>query len=153
MQIRRETCGVLALALLLAGSSIRAQTPPAPATAANTTAKAEGDVRQAERDRFAAMVKADTGALDKLLASELSYTHSNAQIQDKAAFIRDIKTGAIKYVSIEPNDMKVRVFGNAAVVTGGATVHVVQNGSDLSIKIRYTATHINRSGSWQMVAW
>jgi len=115
--------------------------------------KAEQDVRQAERDRFAAMVKADTGALDKLLARELSYTHSNAQMQDKAGFIGDIKSGAIKYLSIDPSDTSVYVFGNAAVVTGGAAVHVIQNGTDLSIKIRYTNTQINRNGSWQMVAW
>jgi hypothetical protein len=127
-----------------------AATRPAPSSA---TLKAEGDVRQAERDRFAAMVKADVGALDKLLAPELSYTHSNAQVQDKGGFIADIKSGNIKYLSIEPNDVNVIVFGNTAVVTGGAAVHVLQNGTDLTIKIRYTNTQINRTGSWQMVAW
>jgi hypothetical protein len=133
---------------------LRAQTSPATPSGASTAAlKAEQDVRQAERDRFAAMVKADAGALDKLLARELSYTHSNAQMQDKAGFIADIKSGAIKYLSIDPNDISVYVFGNAAVVTGGAAVHVMQNGTDLSIKIRYTNMQINRNGSWQMVAW
>jgi uncharacterized protein DUF4440 len=127
-----------------------ASTPPA---ASSATLKAEGDVRQAERDRFAAMVKADVGTLDKLLASELSYTHSNAQVQDKGGFIAAIKNGAIKYLSIDSNDVNVVVFGNTAVVTGGASVHVLQNGTDLTIKIRYTNTQINRTGSWQMVAW
>jgi hypothetical protein len=32
-------------------------------------------------------------------------------------------------------------------------VHVVQNGNDLTFKIRYTNTHLNRGGAWQMVAW
>jgi hypothetical protein len=139
-------------------SILRAQTPPATAPAAATatataTMKAEQDVRQAERDRFAAMVKADAGALDRLLAPELSYTHSNAQIQDKAGFIGAIKSGAIKYVSVEPSDTNIRVFGSAAIVTGAAALHVIQNGTDLDIKIRYTDTQINRNGSWQMVAW
>jgi hypothetical protein len=125
-------------------------TPPA---ASSATLKAEGDVRQAERDRFAAMVKADVGTLDKLLAAEVSYTHSNAQVQDKGGFIGAIKSGAIKYLSIDPSDVNVVVFGNTAVVTGGASVHVIQNGTDLTIKIRYTNTQINRTGSWQMVAW
>ena len=125
-------------------------TPPAPSSA---TLKAEGDVRQAERDRFAAMVKADVGTLDRLLAPELSYTHSNAQVQDKAGFIAAIKSGTIKYLSIDPNDVNVVVFGNTAVVTGSASLHVLQNGTDLTIKIRYTNTQINRTGSWQMVAW
>jgi hypothetical protein len=114
---------------------------------------AEQAVLQAEKDRFAAMLKADAPALEKLLATELSYTHSNASVQDKAAFIADIKTGAIKYLMIEPTDMKARVFGTMAIVTGGASVHVIQNGNDLTFKIRYTNAHVNRGGAWQMVAW
>ena len=114
---------------------------------------AEAAVLQAEKDRFAAMKNADAAALEKLLAAELSYTHSNAAVQDKAAFIADIKSGAIKYLTVEPTDMKARVFGNMAIVTGGASVHVIQNGYDLTFEIRYTNAHINWRGAWQMVAW
>jgi hypothetical protein len=117
------------------------------------TSAAEQAVLKAENARFEAMLKADAAALEKLLADELSYTHSNASVQDKAAFISDIKTGKIKYLSVEPTDQKARVFGTTAVVTGGASVHVIQNGNDLTFKIRYTDTHVNRNGSWQMVAW
>lgn len=42
------------------------------------------------------MLKVDAAALEKLLADELIYTHSNAARQDKKAFIDDIKTGKIK---------------------------------------------------------
>jgi hypothetical protein len=128
-----------------------AMTPAA--TARQAGGAAEQAVLQAENDRFAAMKKADAAALEKLLAPELSYTHSNASVQDKAAFISDIKTGTIKYLTIDAADVKARIFGSTAIVTGGATVHVIQNGNDLSIKIRYTDVHINRGGSWQMVAW
>ena len=114
---------------------------------------AEEAVLKADNARFAAMLQADAAALDKLLADELSYTHSNASVQDKAAFISDIKTSKIKYLTIEATDQKARIFGNMAIVTGGASVHVIQNGNDLSFKIRYTNAHINRGGSWQMVAW
>jgi Domain of unknown function (DUF4440) len=115
--------------------------------------KEEENVRQAERARFAAMVKADVGALDKLLAPELIYTHGDARRIDKAAFISDFKTGAFKYVTIEPSEMNVRVYGDVAVVTGAAAMHVVQDGKDAHIRIRYTNTHVRRGGAWQMVAW
>jgi hypothetical protein len=113
----------------------------------------EQAVLKADNARFAAMLKADAAALEKLLADELTYTHSNAAVQDKAAFISDIKTGKIKYVTVEATDQKARMFGNTAIVTGGASVHVIQNGNDLTFKIRYTNTHIYRAGAWQMVAW
>ena len=134
-------------------------TPPAPAAPVTATAasaaalKIEQDVQKAEKDRFDAMVKADAGALDKLLGAELSYTHSNAQVQDKAGFISDIRGKNIRYVSIEPSDVHVVVLGTTAVVTGGAAIHVIENGDDLTIKVRYTDVHINRRGEWQMVAW
>lgn len=115
--------------------------------------KDEDAVRQAERARFTAMVKADVAALDKLLAPELTYTHGDARVIDKAGFISDFKTGAFKYVTIEPNEMSVRVYGTVAIVTGGAAMHVVQNGKDAHIRIRYTNAHVNRGGAWQMVAW
>jgi ketosteroid isomerase-like protein len=121
-----------------------------PATAPRKT---EEEVRQAEKDRFAAMVKADVGALDKLLAPDLSYTHGDARVLDKAGFIADFKSGAFKYASIELNEMNVRVFGDVAVVTGGAAMHVIQNGADAHIKIRYTDVHVRHNGLWQMVAW
>jgi type II secretory pathway pseudopilin PulG len=117
--------------------------------------KAEQQVLQAEKDRFAAMQKADDAALNKLLADELTYTHSNANMQTKPQFVADIKSGAIKYVSIVPSesDWKVRIFGNVAIVSGVAAVNVIDHGNNLKFKIRYTNDHINRAGSWQMVNW
>jgi hypothetical protein len=121
--------------------------------AAQKDNSAEEAVLKADTARFTAMVKADANALDKLLAEELTYTHSNASVQTKAELISDIKSGKIKYLSVEPGDRKARIFGNMAIVTGGASVHITQNGNDLTFKIRYTNAHINRGGSWQMVAW
>jgi hypothetical protein len=117
--------------------------------------KGEQQVLQAEKDRFAAMLKADDAALNKLLADELTYTHSNANMQTKPQFVADIKSGAIKYVSIVPSesDWKVRIYGNVAIVSGVAAVNVIDHGSNLKFKIRYTNDHINRAGSWQMVNW
>jgi uncharacterized protein DUF4440 len=118
-------------------------------------AKGEQQVIQAEKDRFAAMIKADDAALNKLLADELTYTHSNANMQTKPQFVADIKSGAIKYVSIMPSesDWKVRIYGNVAIVSGVAAVNVIDHGNNLKFKIRYTNDHINRAGSWQMVNW
>ena len=122
---------------------------------AGANAKAEQQVLQAEKDRFAAMVKMDAAALNKLLGDDLTYTHSNALFQTKAQFIADATGGAIKYVSIVPSepDWKVRIYGTTAVVNGLAAVNVIDHGNDLKIKIRYTVTQVNRGGAWQMVAW
>jgi ketosteroid isomerase-like protein len=116
-------------------------------------AAAEAAVRKAESDRFTAMIKADVAALDKLLGNDLVYTHGDARRIDKAAFISDFKTGAFKYTTIEPTEMTVKVYGDVAVVTGAAGMHIVNNGTPADIKIRYTNVHVRRNGAWQMVAW
>ncbi len=114
---------------------------------------AEQEVRRAETDRFTAMVKRDLATVDKLLAPELIYTHGDGRVIDKAAFIADLKTGDFKYVSIEPTDITVRIFGDTAIVAGGAGMQVVNKGVPAQIRIRYTNTQLRRNGSWQMVSW
>jgi ketosteroid isomerase-like protein len=113
----------------------------------------EQQVLQADTDRFAAMVKGDLGALDKLLAIELTYIHSSARLEDKHAFMYGIKSGGTKYLKIIPTERQVHVMGNVAVVTGVAALHVVDRGQDLDITIRYTNVHVLRDGRWQMVSW
>ena len=139
--------------LLLLGSLLALTVAVPGLTAQGAASKDEMDVRKAENDRFAAMLKADVGALDKLLAPDLIYTHGDGRVIDKAAFLSDFKTGAFKYVTIEPNDLKIRIYGDTAIVTGGAGMHVVNKGAPAQIKIRYTDVHVRRNGMWQMVAW
>src|SRR4051812_27602706 len=114
----------LLAALALSGALLAAQ----PALGQRAMSKDQEAVRKAETDRFAAMLKADVIALDKLLGADLTYTHGDGRVIGKAAFIADFKTGAFTYSTIEPTDMTIRVFGDVAVVTGGAGMHVVNQG-------------------------
>ena len=117
--------------------------------------KAEQQVLQAEKDRFAAMIKGDRAALEKLLADDLTYTHASALFESKEQFIKSVTSGTIDYVSLVPSeaDWKVRISGDTAIVTGLAAVNVVDTGKDLKFRLRYTTVHTNRNGSWQLRAW
>jgi hypothetical protein len=122
---------------------------------AQSGSPAEQQVLQAEKDRFAAMVTADRAALEKILADDLTYTHTTALFESKEQFIKSVTSGTIDYVSIVPSesDWKVRVNGNTAIVNGVAAVNVIDTGKDIKIKIRYTTIHTNRGGTWQLQAW
>jgi hypothetical protein len=119
------------------------------------TGKVEQQVLQAEKDRFAAMVKGDRAVLEKLLADDLTYTHSTALLETKEQFIKSVTSGNIDYVSIVPSasDSKVRVNGNTAIVNGLAAVNVIDTGKDRKIRIRYTTVYTNRGGAWLLQAW
>ncbi len=64
----------------------------------------------------AAQIAADAKALDALCAAELSYSHSDARVEDKATFIANATNGKSKVLSLEYQDTKIRVVGPAAIV-------------------------------------
>jgi hypothetical protein len=117
--------------------------------------KVEQQVLQAENARFAAMVKADRPALEKLLADDLTYTHTTALFENKEQFIASVTSGKIDYVSIVPSesDWKVRISGNTAIVNGVAAINVIDTGKDNKIKVRFSTVHTNRGGTWQLQSW
>jgi metal-dependent HD superfamily phosphatase/phosphodiesterase len=116
-------------------------------------ADAETELAAIERQRFAAMLAADVAALDRILAPDLTYTHSNAKLETKQEFIEAIKTGALKYRAITPEEIRVRVYGSTAVLTGRCRFEVTSGGQDLKVLVRFTDVYVNRDRPWQMVAW
>jgi Domain of unknown function (DUF4440) len=64
----------------------------------------------------AAQLAADAKALDALCAAELSYSHSDGRVEDKATFITNATDGKTKFLSLEYQDPKIRVVDTAAIV-------------------------------------
>ena len=63
-----------------------------------------------------AQFAANADALSALCAAELSYSHSDARVEDKATFVANATSGKSKFLSLEYQDVKVRVVGDAAIV-------------------------------------
>jgi ketosteroid isomerase-like protein len=120
-------------------------------TAATTAV--EKEVRAVEAARIAATTANDFDALDRLLADDLTYTHSNAQLDTKSQFLETLRSGRTRYRVIEPSDVQVRVYGSVAVLTGRARVSVVTNNQPNEILLRFTSAWAQRDGRWQFVAW
>ena len=110
-------------------------------------------ISELEGRRLQAMIQADTAALEGILADDLTYTHSSGQTDTKASFLGALKSGTIKYDSILTRDVRVRLYGSAAVVTGSAQVEVEVGQQRLSLAIRFTDVYAKKDGRWQMVAW
>ena len=64
-----------------------------------------------------------------------------------------IKTGKIKLTANEVSDMKVRVYGDTAVVTGKSTAKGSINGIELKGPVMFTRVYVKKSGKWQSVAF
>jgi hypothetical protein len=115
---------------------------------------AEAAVRSAELKRFEVMVKNDLAALEKALGDDLTYTHSSGVVDTKAQFLESLRSGRVRYQSIEPvGDLKVRVYGSTAVINGKAKVVVASGGQTKDLLLLFTDVWLKRAGRWQMVAW
>jgi ketosteroid isomerase-like protein len=65
----------------------------------------------------AAQFALDAKALDALCAPELSYSHSDARVEDKPTFIKNATTNRnAKTLSLAYQDPKISVVGNVAIV-------------------------------------
>jgi hypothetical protein len=109
-----------------------------------------------EDQRCNATVQRDVGALELLLADDLTYTHSSGRVETKAAFLESIRAGNPRYHRIERSDVVVRVFDDAvAVVTGLARFTVTLNGQDKVTHARFTNvwTRGEDANRWRFSAW
>ena len=99
-----------------------------------------------------ALVKVDFAILGRIVSPDWILTTPDGVQHTKAETDADLKSGKIKFESFKADDLKVRVYGNAAVVFGLTTEKLSIGGQDLSAQNRFTDTFIKRDGKWQCVA-
>lgn len=113
---------------------------------------AEQTLMQIEQELLDALLKGDTSAGERHMADTYVFTAPDGDVQDKARFIADMKSGDLKIESSTNEDMKVQVHGDAAVVTYRSTDKGSYKGNDLSGQYRWTDVFVKRNGRWQLVA-
>ena len=139
---------LLAFSCLAYGQAKKQAPPAAPAKAPS----AEQELIKLEKEWADAVVKGDVAALDRILADDFVSTDFEGTLWDKAKGLAVLKSGEDKASSAVVDDMKARVYGDAAVVIGHATVKEIYKGKDLSGQYRFIDTFVKRGGRWQCVA-
>jgi len=99
-----------------------------------------------------AILSKDSVALYNLLADDITYGHSSGLIQTKAELIRSIVSGEQDYKSIEPSNMKVRIYDNAGVVNANVRASVIYQGKPLDLIMAVTFMWVKINGEWKLVA-
>jgi len=133
MQYRRL---LIAAVVVVAASSVFAQ-------------DVQEQLKKMEMDRAAAVVKADVATLDKTTSDDYVLINMNGRMSSKADMIEAFKSGSSKLTSEELSDLKVRVYGNTAVITGKADVKGTLGGTDATGTILFTRVWVKKDGRWQ----
>lgn len=106
-----------------------------------------------EDARIAAMLAADRAALADILADDYTHAHNNGLVETKTEYLARSIGGAIRYRRFEPAERQVRVYGDAAVVTGRAGVEVEIEGQPRALEVRFQAVYMKQQDAWRIVAW
>ena len=103
-------------------------------------------------DEFARAVAGnDVDALDGLLANDWIIVEPDGSIIDKARFLGVIRSGALSHESMESTDLRVRLYGNTAVVTALTTTKGKFMGQDFASCERATDIFVKQTDRWQCV--
>ena len=116
---------------------------------------AKDDVLLAELQQALAKawVSGDKATIDRIIAADWKSTGPASRMTDRAAVLADVfETRRHRIHRVEIDDVTVRVFGDAAVVTGRTHGVGAFEGSPYDVAIRFTDTFVRREGRWQAVA-
>jgi ketosteroid isomerase-like protein len=113
----------------------------------------EEQIKKMEKDRAAAVVKGDVAALEGTTADDYLFVNAYGQVSDKAATLNGIKSGNIKLTANEISDLKVRIYGDTAVVTGKASTKGTIGGREVKGPMMFTRVYVKKGGKWQSVAF
>jgi ketosteroid isomerase-like protein len=97
-------------------------------------------------------IKKDFAALDKVVADDYFSIDEDGKIETKAQAEADLKTGEDVLISQVLSDMKVRVYGDAAVVTGKAVTKGTHKGKEVGGTYMFTDVWVKHGASWQCVS-
>ena len=111
------------------------------------------EVKALEKKRFEVTVAGDYAALEKLLAADLIYVHSNGKVDNEKTFLESLTSGASKYKKIVPEEMNARQLGEFVFVDGRGKFQVESNGQTNDLNLTYLDVWAKRNGTWQMVHW
>jgi len=115
---------------------------------------AVGEIRTLELAHNEAIARGEVSVIEKLTSDDFTFVTPRGFLVTKQEMLNELASGAFKYEYRQIYDVKIRVYGDAAVVTG-LSEHTVQgrNGKDCSDTYRYTRVYIREKGHWVSVAW
>jgi ketosteroid isomerase-like protein len=106
-------------------------------------------VREASSGWTQAAVKQDATGLKRYMADDLQYAHAGGQTQTRDQYVAAVTNGPARYESFTFSDVKIKVYGKAAVLTGFVDVKMV--GQD-AFRVRTLQVYTENNGQWQMSA-
>jgi ketosteroid isomerase-like protein len=109
-------------------------------------------IRKLDNERIQAQIHADAAALERIYADDFIGVGPSGTVRTKPQVISDFTSGDLRFQSITTDDVRVRVYGDAAVETGRSTMDGQDKGKAVPPDSRFTRVWVKQQGRWRLVA-
>lgn len=131
---------LVCLTTLLLSSPLHAQSP------------AEKAVLAAEEKGCLAYQNHDVEGVRAFLMDDYTLTDSKGVVTTRQDDLDDFLKDRIRYTTFRNQNMKVRVHGDTAVVTGQTLVAGTAQGKPVDVEVQFTDTLVREHGRWRLEA-
>src|SRR5882762_5343901 len=105
-----------------------------------------------EDDWVRALEKQDRQGLTKVLAREFTFIEPDGSLINRDDYLADRSTNASDIGSFEIAEVKVRVFGGSALVTGLSKITERRQGNQYRFSLRWKELWVKEAGNWKVLA-
>jgi ketosteroid isomerase-like protein len=106
---------------------------------------------QLVKDLNAALVKVDIAFLERLLHKDYTHYRPRGIVENRAQYLKNRKTGRVEFESLVIDDVKVRRYGDTAVVTYRSNAKGKDQQGAIDEQRRWTRVFVWQEGRWQLV--
>ena len=146
---RQVATGIL---VILVGPFLSVHRTVAQSGQGQSASAVEQAITQMEKDWTQAWLKKDATILERILADDWVGIDYTGKTMTKAESISELKSGVSSTLSFEFGPMKVRVYGDTAIVNGSDTEKSTTRGKDSTGHYVWTDVFVRRNGRWQAVS-
>src|SRR5688572_26938185 len=114
-------------------------------------ARAAQEIKRLNEEWVRALEARDIESLDRIMADDFIFTHP-MEGDDKGQFISDVEAGDVRVEHMGRENVMVRVFGDAAVMSCRDTATWQYKGRDFTGVYKTISVYSRRNGRWQLVA-
>jgi ketosteroid isomerase-like protein len=115
------------------------------------TQRDERELTQLIKDLCEAVTKADSAVLERVLHEDYVHHGPRGTVENRAQYLENRKARRLDYKSLVPDEIKVRIYGDTALVTGRSNAKGRDQDGTMVEHRHWTRVLVRQDGHWQFV--
>jgi hypothetical protein len=111
------------------------------------------DVRRAEKARQTALLAADSGRLESMLADEYVYVHASGRVETREDYLNAVKSGGFRFIDFTSQNVIVTPYGDATLAAGEIIVLREEAQVRKRSHFRFASLWTRAQDGWKLAFW